>query len=125
MDARLFGGDLPPESIVPIDLEQWNERSTSGSSNGECLPLGFLSGLHIDVDTCTGLVGTVDTASGDDHVLSNDDDMGIAEEDDEEIDSDEAFEESDEERFAGFSFSQKVCLVNEQLGSESSQMTFV
>ena len=58
-------------------------------------------------------------------VGENDDDMGIAEEDDEEIDSDEAFEESDEERFAGFSFSQKVCLVNEQLGSESSQMIFV
>ena len=58
-------------------------------------------------------------------VGENDDDMGIAEEDDEEIDSDEAFEESDEERFAGFSFSQKVCLVNERLGSESSQMTFV
>ncbi|TBU39857.1 Utp14-domain-containing protein [Dichomitus squalens] len=38
----------------------------------------------------------------------NDDDEGIAEEDDEEIDSDEAFEESDEERFAGFSFSQKA-----------------
>ncbi|PIL31303.1 hypothetical protein GSI_06001 [Ganoderma sinense ZZ0214-1] len=40
-------------------------------------------------------------------VGENDDDMGIAEDEDEEIDSDEAFEESDEERFAGFSFSQK------------------
>ena len=42
-------------------------------------------------------------------VGENDDDMGIAEDEDEEIDSDDAFEESDEERFAGFSFSQKVC----------------
>jgi len=38
-------------------------------------------------------------------------------EEDEEIDSDEAFEESDEERFAGFSFPSKVCL-------ESSFQTF-
>ena len=42
-------------------------------------------------------------------VGEDDDDIGIAEDDDEEIDSDDAFEESDEERFAGFSFSQKVC----------------
>ncbi|KAM5539977.1 hypothetical protein V8D89_006480 [Ganoderma adspersum] len=40
-------------------------------------------------------------------VGENDDDIGIAEDEDEEIDSDGAFEESDEERFAGFSFSQK------------------
>lgn len=38
----------------------------------------------------------------------NQDDEEIASEDDEEIDSDAAFEESDEERFAGF-FSSKVC----------------
>ncbi len=42
-------------------------------------------------------------------VGENDDDVGIAEDEDEELDSDEAFEESDEDRFAGFSFSQKVC----------------
>lgn len=41
-------------------------------------------------------------------VGENDDDSGIGEDEDEEIDSDEAFEESDEERFAGFSFSHKV-----------------
>ena len=41
-------------------------------------------------------------------VGENDDDSGIGEDEDEEIDSDEAFEESDEERFAGFNFSQKV-----------------
>ncbi|KAI1790907.1 Utp14-domain-containing protein [Ganoderma leucocontextum] len=40
-------------------------------------------------------------------VGENDDDIGIAEDEDEEIDSDGAFEESDEERFAGFSFSRK------------------
>jgi U3 small nucleolar RNA-associated protein 14 len=32
--------------------------------------------------------------------------------DDEDIDSDAAFEESDEERFAGFSFNHKVCPLN-------------
>ncbi|KAL6304845.1 Utp14 protein-domain-containing protein [Sparassis latifolia] len=40
-------------------------------------------------------------------VGENDNDSGIGSEDDEEIDSDEAFEESDEERFAGFDFSHK------------------
>ena len=43
-------------------------------------------------------------------VGENDDDEGIDEDDDEEIDSDAAFDESDEEQFAGFSFSRnKVC----------------
>ena len=41
-------------------------------------------------------------------VGEKDDDDGIAEDEDEEIDSDEAFEESDEERFAGFNFSHSV-----------------
>ena len=44
-------------------------------------------------------------------VGENDDDSGIGEDEDEEIDSDAAFEESDEDRFAGFSFSHKVCAI--------------
>lgn len=43
-------------------------------------------------------------------LVGEDDEDGIAEEEDEELDSDAAFEESDEERYAGFSFaSSKVC----------------
>lgn len=43
-------------------------------------------------------------------VGENDDDDGIASDEDEELDSDAAFDESDEERFAGFDFSHnKVC----------------
>ena len=42
-------------------------------------------------------------------VGENDDDGGIGEDEDEDIDSDEAFDESDEERYAGFSFANKVC----------------
>ena len=43
-------------------------------------------------------------------VGENDDDEGIASDEDEEIDSDAAFNESDEEEFAGFNFSRnKVC----------------
>lgn len=38
-------------------------------------------------------------------VGENDDDDGIASDEDEELDSDAAFDESDEERFAGFDFS--------------------
>lgn len=41
-------------------------------------------------------------------VGEHDDDSGIEEDEDEEIDSDAAFEESDEERYAGFSFSNNV-----------------
>lgn len=41
-------------------------------------------------------------------VGENDDDDAIGEDEDEEIDSDEAFEESDNERYAGFSFTEKV-----------------
>ena len=44
----------------------------------------------------------------------NEDDEKVASEDDEEIDSDAAFEESDEERFAGFSF----------LSSKSGKVSF-
>ena len=39
------------------------------------------------------------------------DDEVIASDDDEEIDSDAAFEESDEERYAGFNFTQKVAVI--------------
>ncbi len=42
-------------------------------------------------------------------LVGENDDDGIGEDEDEDIDSDEAFDESDEDRFAGFSFSQKVC----------------
>ena len=42
----------------------------------------------------------LNTGEGGDDVINS--------EDDEEIESDEAFEESDEERFAGFSFAKKV-----------------
>ena len=41
----------------------------------------------------------------------NGDSEMIDDADDEEIDSDAAFEESDEERFAGFSFANKVCIL--------------
>lgn len=44
----------------------------------------------------------------------DEDDNEIKEDEDEEIDSDAAFEESDEERFAGFSFSYKVCYADAQ-----------
>ena len=45
-------------------------------------------------------------------VGEDDNDEGIAEEDDEDIDSDAAFDESDEDRFAGFDFSHsKVRLI--------------
>ncbi|CAL1694682.1 unnamed protein product [Somion occarium] len=40
-------------------------------------------------------------------VGENDDEGGLGSDEDEEIDSDEAFDESDEERFAGFNFSTK------------------
>ena len=40
--------------------------------------------------------------------MGEDGDAVVNSEDDEEIDSDNAFEESDEERFAGFSFTKKV-----------------
>lgn len=40
-----------------------------------------------------------------------DDEGELGSEDDEEIDSDDAFGESDEDRFAGYSFSHKVCML--------------
>ena len=44
-------------------------------------------------------------------VGESDDEGGIGSDEDEEIDSDAAFDESDEERFAGFSFANKVCIL--------------
>jgi U3 small nucleolar RNA-associated protein 14 len=44
--------------------------------------------------------------------------------DDEDLDSDAAFEESDEERFAGFSFKHQVCRLNLMDFSFISQATF-
>lgn len=54
-------------------------------------------------------------------VGESDDEGGIGEDEDEEIDSDAAFDESDEERFAGFSFASKVCI----LCPSSSYITYL
>lgn len=48
----------------------------------------------------------------------------IDSEDDEDIDSDAAFEESDEERFAGFGFSSEVRMVKFQLSHPHSMLQF-
>lgn len=74
----------------------------------------------LEKDEIVGLGGTVSASEDEEGFLGKrkgikprlvgekDDDSGIGEDEDEEIDSDEAFEESDEERFAGFSFSRNV-----------------
>jgi U3 small nucleolar RNA-associated protein 14 len=53
-------------------------------------------------------------------LLGENGDEAIATDDDEEIDSDEAFEESDEERFAGFQFKRMVSIFASNMRTNKS-----
>lgn len=74
--------------------------------------------LVLDKDEISGVPGEVSHEEDDEGgtelrprlVGEGDNDEGIADDEDDDIDSDDAFDDSDEERFAGFKFSHKVRL---------------
>lgn len=89
-DVYEYEQDRVRRSKVKLDYERDELHGVAGDA----------SGTENDEDQPTELRARL--------IGENDGDDGLGEDDDEDIDSDAAFDESDEEQFAGYDFSRKL-----------------